>query len=193
MSAETVYSVGHSNHTFDHFLSLLTQHEMEVVADVRTSPFSRYSPQFNRAQLSAALHARGIGYVFLGAELGGRPDGREFYDWEGHVRYDHLARSPLFLDGLQRLLRGAANHRVAMLCSEGDPAQCHRHLLIGRVLDAREVQVVHINADGTLCKYLDVTRQAPVQQTLFSGEEDSEWRSPRSVLPNTAPKSSSGD
>ncbi len=186
-----LYSVGHSNHDLTKLLQLLRSQRIEVVADVRTSPFSRYSPQFNRESLTRELRAIGIGYVFLGRELGGRPDGTHYYDDEGHVRYDRLAESELFEAGLMRLLQGACEHRVAMLCSESDPAQCHRHLLIARVLDSRGVRVTHIEADGSVTTYAEVAERTPIQRTLFDGEEESQWRSPLSVLQSTPPSPSS--
>ena len=98
-----VYSIGHSNHTIERLLELLEQHGIEVVADVRTAPFSRYSSQFNKDALASSLKRHEVGYVFLGRELGGRPDGDEYYDEEGHVRYDRLSQSELFRSGLERL------------------------------------------------------------------------------------------
>ena len=189
----TVYTVGHSNHELTKFLDLLSDHGVEVVADVRTSPFSRYNPQFNREPLAAVLQARGVGYVFLGKELGGRPEGDEFYDADGHVRYDRVATSELFQAGLERLLEGAQPARLALMCSEGDPAQCHRHLLIARVLDERGVAVVHIEPDGSVLDYRSVAERTPIQRSLFAGEEDSQWRSPLSVSQSTQPSRSSDD
>lgn len=190
---ELIFSVGHSNHDIARFLQLLTDHQIEVVADVRTSPFSRYSPHFNREPLSKVLREAGIGYVFLGKELGGRPDGTEYYDIEGHVRYDRLSLSELFNNGIERLVQGANDHRVAMVCSEGDPAQCHRHLLIARVLHERGVRVVHIESDGSTSSYESVAERTPVQRSLFDGEEEGQWRSPLSVLHSTAQSPSSAD
>lgn len=186
-----VYSIGHSNHSIERLIELLDQHEVRVVADVRTAPFSRYSVHFNREQLSASLRRHEVGYVFLGRELGGRPDGDQYYDDEGHVRYDRLSQSPLFLAGLERLRRGAAEQRVAMLCSEGDPRQCHRHLLIARVLDSLGVQVVHIEPDGSTTTYVDAAIATPTPLALFDGEEESQWRSPLSVSRDTEQSRSS--
>jgi uncharacterized protein (DUF488 family) len=182
----TVYSIGHSNHTIERLLELLGQHAIEVVADVRTAPFSRYSTQFNKDALAASLKRQDIGYVFLGRELGGRPDGEQYYDSEGHVRYDRLSQSDLFHAGIERLQRGASEHRVAMLCSEGDPTQCHRHLLIARVLDSLGVSVVHIETDGATTTYTDAASKTPTPLSLFDGEEESQWRSPLSVSRDTA-------
>ncbi len=188
-----VFSIGHSNHDLAAFLGLLGPARIDVIADVRTSPFSRYATHFNREHLSRALRAGGLDYVFLGRELGGRPEGDEFYDVEGHVRYDRLSKSPLFGEGIQRLIEGSAKHRVAMLCSEGDPAQCHRHLLIARVLDQLGVGVTHILPDGRMAAYGTVAERTPTQFGLFDVEEEHLWRSPLSVLRNTPPHHSSDD
>lgn len=188
-----MFSIGHSNHDVSAVVQLLHGNHIDVVADVRTSPFSRYSPQFNQESLTRTLRSNGVEYVFLGRELGGRPEGNQFYDDEGHVRYDRLSKSPLFAAGLERLLRGAATHRVAMLCSEGDPAQCHRHLLIARVLDERGVPVTHILSNGTTATYTTVAERTPTQFGLFDVEEEHLWRSPLSVSRSTQPSPSSDD
>lgn len=143
-------TIGHSNHALDVFLRLLRQHSIEAVADVRTVPWSRYVPAFNAKRLREALAECGIDYVPLGAELGGRPAGEEFYDEQGHVLYGRLAASPAFQKGIDRVLRGAQSHRIALLCSEEDPSRCHRHLLIGRVLRERGVTLSHIRGDGRI-------------------------------------------
>ena len=134
-----LFTIGHSNQALDHFLSLLQRHGIEAVADVRTVPWSRYVPHFNARALGAALASQGIDYVPLGRELGGRPAGEEFYDEQGHVLYGRLAASPAFQEGLDQVLARARTSRIALLCSEEDPARCHRHLLIGRVLRERGV------------------------------------------------------
>jgi hypothetical protein len=130
-------TIGHSNQALDAFLGLLRQHSIEAVADVRTVPWSRYVPVFNAKRLHETLAEHGIDYVPLGAELGGRPAGEEFYDEQGHVLYGRLAASPAFQQGIDRVLRGARSHRIALLCSEENPSRYHRHLLIGRVLRTR--------------------------------------------------------
>ncbi len=134
MQPTTLFSIGHSNHTEQKFVDLLVQHGIEVLADVRTQPFSRYNPQFNDTNLKHSLEAAGIRYLFLGHELGGRPPGSDMLDDAGHALYHRMAESPLFLSGIERLEREVAEHRVAMMCSEEDPAVCHRHLLVARVI-----------------------------------------------------------
>jgi uncharacterized protein (DUF488 family) len=149
-AAPHLYTVGHSNVPLGDFLRLLHQHQIEAVADVRTRPRSRYVPHFGAEPLREALAQCGIGYVPLGRELGGRPEGDEFYDEKDRVRYGRLAASPAFRRGIERVLSGAASYRIALLCSEENPSRCHRHLLIGRVLRERGVAVSHIRGDGRL-------------------------------------------
>ena len=108
-----VYTIGHSNHEEQTFLDLLLRHGIEVVADVRSQPYSKYTTQFNSDQIKPALAGAGINYVFLGRELGGRPDDPEFYDAEGRVRYDRVAESPLFRQGIERVEKGIQKFRVA--------------------------------------------------------------------------------
>jgi len=196
-SGDGLYSIGHSNHALDHFLHLLTQSRIEAVVDVRSEPHSRYSPHFDREHLRPALAREGIRYVFLGEELGGRPGGEEFYDATGRVRYDRLAESPAFRAGLGRLREGAAAHRVAMMCSEEDPRQCHRYLLVARVLEHEGTRVLHIRGDGRLQTAAELEEEAARQRgeagqlSLFGSTEETPWRSTRSVSPRGARPTSS--
>ena len=144
-----VLTVGHSNHPLETFLALLRQHGVTVVADVRSAPYSRFNPQFNRKALEDRLETIGIEYVFLGRALGGRPDDPSCYE-DGRVRYDRLARTPLFGDGLERVVEGAGRQRIALMCAEKEPLDCHRTILVGRSLVERGVTVAHILADGSL-------------------------------------------
>lgn len=144
-----VFTIGHSNREFSDFLGVLTAHEIELVADVRSYPASRYAPQFNRKRLADALETNGIGYAFMGGELGGRPKEAEFYDADGGVLYSKLARSQRFQRGLERLTELLRESRVAVMCSEENPASCHRRLLVGLALQARGIEVLHLRADGS--------------------------------------------
>lgn len=148
-TAYSVLSVGHSNHSFEGFLALLRMHGVDELVDVRSSPYSRYT-QFNLNQLEILLETAGVGYVFLGAELGGRPADRSCYDADGRVLYEHLANTDKFEDGLAYVIRNADERRIAIMCTEKEPLDCHRTLLIARALVERGVDVQHILADGTL-------------------------------------------
>ena len=144
-----VLTVGHSNHPLETFLALLRQHGVTVVADVRSAPYSRFNPQFNRKALEDSLETIDIEYVFLGRALGGRPDDPSCYE-DGRVRYDRLARTPLYRQGIERVVEGAGRQRIALMCAEKEPLDCHRTILVGRSLVERGVAVTHILADGSL-------------------------------------------
>jgi len=159
----TVYSIGHSNHEMAAFLALLRQHGIALLADVRSQPYSRYVPQFNRETLARALEAHGIVYRHLGNTLGGRPPGEAFLLPDGSVDYDKLRDSEDFQQALDELIALASQQTTAMMCSEGDHHHCHRNLLITPALLARDVTVLHVQPDGRLIDAVDEPRQL----TLF--------------------------
>ncbi len=146
---ETLYTIGHSTHSSARLLDLLLAHGITAVADVRSQPYSRMNPQFNREGIVATLKAAGVGYVFLGRELGARAEDPECYV-EGKVQYDRLARTQLFRKGLDRVTTGSQRHRIALLCAEKDPLACHRTILVCRHLAARGLAIQHILESGSL-------------------------------------------
>lgn len=143
-----IYTVGHSTHTIEKFLDLLERNGVTAIADVRSSPFSRHNPQFNMDTLSAELQKRGIAYVFVGKELGARIDDPSCYE-AGKVRYGRLAKTSVFKAGIERVLSGAQKYRIALMCAEKEPLDCHRTLLVSRALEQRGVSIAHILADGS--------------------------------------------
>ena len=146
-SAVRIFTIGHSSHTWDVFLRLLRRHGIEVVADVRSVPHSRFSPHFSRGRLAAALAAAQLDYAYLGRELGGRPTDPACYE-NGRIRYARLARSDAFRAGVAGLLASARGRRVAVMCAEKEPLRCHRTLLVAPALEASGADVTHILADG---------------------------------------------
>lgn len=147
--ADLVYTIGHSTHSTEKLIELLAGHDVTAVADVRSQPYSRINPQFNRESLRADLKTAGIVYVFLGRELGARSDDRSCYV-EGKVQYDLLARTALFQEGLRRLAQGIRSHRIALMCAEKDPLTCHRAILVCRHLAGLGIGAQHILEDGRL-------------------------------------------
>jgi uncharacterized protein (DUF488 family) len=183
MGGRTIWSIGHSNHESERLLELLRLHGIQVIADLRSMPRSGYNPQFNREPLRDLLAQSAIDYVFMGSELGGRPERDEYYDSADHVRYDLVADAPFFRRGLQNLRDAADNRRVAMLCSEENPTDCHRRLLVARVLEQEGDTVVHIRGDGRT-ETEDELPPLPGTEVvidLFGAEERASWRSTRSV------------
>src|SRR5262245_17139822 len=145
-----LYSIGHSNHELGRLVELLEAAAVTAVADVRSSPYSKRLPHFNRPALEQGLKGRGIAYVFLGDLLGGRPPDPDLYDGEGRVDYERVRRTEFFVRGLDRLWEGAERFTIAMLCSEEDPLDCHRGLLIAPTLVERGTSPFHLRGDGSV-------------------------------------------
>ena len=158
-----IYTIGHSNHPIERFLDLLQVHGITAIADVRSTPYSRRNPQFNSARLADTLKARDIAYVPLGKELGARSEDPACYQ-DGRVQYRHLAATALFNQGIARVFTGAARYRVALMCAEKEPLNCHRTLLVSRALESRGADIVHILADASWEPNSD-TMQRLVAQT----------------------------
>lgn len=144
-----VLTVGHSTHSIDAFMQLLKRHRVTALADVRSAPFSRFNPQFNKDALVHDLKLHGIKYVFLGRELGARSNDPSCYE-DGRVQYSRLAHTDQFRQGIERVMRGAQEHLIALMCAEREPLECHRTLLVARALDMQGVSVAHILGNGRL-------------------------------------------
>jgi uncharacterized protein (DUF488 family) len=144
-----VYTIGHSNHPVARFIELLRGAGITAVADVRSIPHSRRWPQFGRARLERSLAETDIAYVYLGAELGGRPGDPSLLS-DGKPDYGRMAATPAFAAGLDRVVDGAQRYRIALMCAEREPLECHRFLLVSPHLLQRGVAVRHILADGTI-------------------------------------------
>ena len=190
------FTIGHSNHAVQAWLALLLQNGVEVVVDARSSPYSKYVPQFDKELMQRSLEESGIRYLFLGAELGGRPANPAYYDAKGRVLYSRLCDDIRFRAAIARLETGMERFRVALVCGEEDPAHCHRRLLIGRVLCERGHTMIHIRGDGRLESDETVAAETgkpliDTQPALFAELDEDQWRSTASVLPKKAPASSS--
>lgn len=175
-------TIGHSNHSIENFLRLLEQHRVTALADVRSHPYSRYLPHFQQRNLKRALDDRGITYVFLGGELGARPSNPECY-LEGKAVYEKIAATEAFQQGIQRIIKGLATYKIALMCAEKDPLTCHRAILICPRLRQFNLEIEHILAEGNLESHdrlearmlekhgfakLLARQQAPMQLSLFS-------------------------
>ncbi len=154
----TILTIGHSTHEYESFLELLRRAEVTAVADVRTSPFSHHLPHFSRDSLRDNLRRDGIFYVFLGKELGGRPSHHRFY-CDGVADYEKMATSDEFRKGLNRVIDGAKKYRIALMCSEQNPLDCHRCLLVGSALSKLGITVKHVLSDGRIATHLKIEEQ----------------------------------
>jgi uncharacterized protein (DUF488 family) len=180
MTLPAVWTVGHSNHDLEAFAALVQRHQVACLVDIRSHPHSRFAPHFNREELQASMQARGIPYEFLGLALGGRPRRADQLDAKGRALYGKMALEPAFTDAIDRLLGDASEHRLALLCSCGQPHECHRRLLVGKVLCDRGAELRHILPDGQVLNERSVELYDDAQATLF-GHDESSWRSARSV------------
>lgn len=187
-SPPALWTVGHSNMESREFVSNLKRHGIEAVADVRSWPRSRYAPWFDQGPLAEALRSAGISYVWMGPDLGGRPDDPALYLPDGRVRYDSVAATEFFRKGICRLRDGLERVRVAIMCSEEDPEHCHRRLLVARVLAAEDVAVRHIRRSGEA-----EPEGGFVIHTGLFGDEELPWTSTASVSRRRRPKASLSD
>ncbi len=177
---KTLFTVGHSNLEIDQFVGLLANLQVELLADVRTAPHSGRFPQFSQPVLQKRLEAEGIGYLFFGEELGGRPDDPNAYRRDGVVDYRARRKSYAFCAGLERLLQGLEKHSVALMCAEEDPLECHRFLMICPELVRMGIRPRHVRRGGGIetqeaaeNRLLEAHRFAGIaNQTLFPQERD---------------------
>lgn len=177
----TIYTIGHSNVPASKLISLLKQHGIQVLVDVRSSPYSQYVPQFNREDLQAVLQREGLDYKYAGDYLGGRPKDPTCYKNsqipDGHADFLHLVDYPAVMTkewyqkGIDRLVEITLQARTAIMCSEENPERCHRQHLISQTLLQKGIEVLHIRGDGQLQKawLIEAKDDMPAEQIDFFG------------------------
>jgi len=164
--APTLHTLGQGARSLDELISALQAHRIEYLLDVRSSPYSKFRPEFSREALEAALKARGISYVFMGDTLGGQPRDPDCYT-DGKVDYAKVRQQSFFRSGLDHLRKTHDQRmRAALMCSEGRPEQCHRSKMIGEALAAAGIPIRHIDEDGQLLT------QTQVMDRLTGGQLD---------------------
>jgi uncharacterized protein (DUF488 family) len=162
-----IYTIGYGNRTLEAFISLLQQYNIEYIADIRTAPYSKYNQDFSKTALQEKLRTHGIGYLFLGDQLGGKPKD-EFYYTEGKVDYDKLNQAEFYQAGIARLRTALQKqYRVALMCSELKPEMCHRSKLVGQTLEQDGIVVWHIDETGILKTQLEVINRLTHGQLSF--------------------------
>lgn len=158
MSSKTIFTIGHSTLSYESFLQLARAAHITAIADVRTSPYSRYYPHFNREVLKEKLGRDDIAYVFLGKQLGGRPADKSLFD-KGVADYEKMALQLSFKAGLKRVVDGTKKFQIALMCSEHNPLDCHRCLLVGRALAEQRQSIRHIMANGEIAHQSDIEQE----------------------------------
>jgi uncharacterized protein (DUF488 family) len=166
-----LFTVGHSTQSLDSFIALLMLHRIEVIADVRSSPYSGRFPHFSRDALQQSLQVAGVRYVFLGRELGARREEPECYV-HGQAVYDRIAQLPTFAEGIRRVLSGARNFRVALMCAEQDPLTCHRTILVCREIKQHGVAIHHIGRTGRLEEHEQAEQRLIAEELGRSDQSD---------------------
>jgi uncharacterized protein (DUF488 family) len=152
-----ILTFGYGSRDIDDAIDMLCAEGVEFVIDVRSSPWSRFRPEWSQDALSRSLRSKGLVYVYMGDELGGRPDHPDCYDDEGHVDYLRCRRRPEYRRGLDRLISASRQGlRVALMCSEGRPEDCHRTKLVGESLVECGVRVEHLDQAGKRCVHEEV-------------------------------------
>lgn len=163
------WTLGHSTQTFEKFTGLFRAFNISAIADVRSSPYSGRFPHFNREEFKKSLKDNDVAYVFMGKELGGRPTDSSLLT-NGVADYERMAKTSSYSQGLSRIIKGSEEHRIALVCSESHPLDCHRCLLVGRSLLERGHEIEHILPSG------DTQSQKSLENTLIEmtgrGERD---------------------
>jgi uncharacterized protein (DUF488 family) len=179
-----IYTIGYGHRCFGDFVSLLDQYGVRYVLDVRSSPFSKYQPDFTRDRLKALLRSEGITYGFFGDLMGGRPNNPTCYVG-GIVAYDACRETSDFKRGVARLTEAVAKgHVVALMCSEVKPQDCHRSKMIGVGLDAEGFIVIHIDENGKPKSQADVMSCIKANQFgLFTGKTSTGLTSRKKYTP----------
>ena len=147
----SLYTIGHSLHKLDYFFDLLRRHDINYLLDVRSTPYSKYAEQFNRERLERELQSAGVKYCFMGTYFGARPSDKNLYCDEGYLDFERVRNSPRFLTGYNSVVKGlGCENNIALMCTEKDPLDCHRAIMVSRAFDLAGIEVNHILANGEL-------------------------------------------
>ncbi|CQR73276.1 hypothetical protein SOV_50580 [Sporomusa ovata DSM 2662] len=176
-----IYTIGHSSHKIEYFLYLLKAHSINCLVDVRSMPFSRYTPQFNMNELKKFLNNNGLYYLFMGKELGARREDKSLYTKEGYLDFEKVSNTSLFNFGIERIKSGIEKgFSIALMCTEKDPINCHRNILVARNFYKQNYQVENILQNGEIQnqrvvekRLLDTYFPNRMQQTLFDSRDNS--------------------
>lgn len=160
-----IYTIGHSNITQESFIEILKIFKIQLVVDVRSTPYSKYVPYFNRENIDKALKESNIRYIFLGSYIGGKPKDEKYYR-DGKVDYDLIAKTEHYKEGINKIIALNKDCNIVLMCSEEDPNNCHRHNLITQSLVKEGFEVIHIRKNGKI-NIISKPDKKDVQNTLF--------------------------
>lgn len=160
-----IFTIGHSTHSAERFIQLLKAHNIDIVYDVRSAPYSRFNPTFNQYELKHTLSEHGIQYVFIGDVLGGRSNEDSDYI-DGRVSYARLKQKAGFRAGIGKVIEASKTHRIALMCSEKEPLDCHRFILLSNELSSQGIKIKHILADGNVETHLESIERVLIRHHL---------------------------
>ena len=174
----SLFTIGHTNHT----------HEINYVLDVRSTPYSKFTDQFNKELISQVLKRNGINYFYMGKLFGARQEDRSLYTSEGYLDFEKTRESEQFKTGLQSVIKGLnEGNNITLMCTEKDPFDCHRTIMVSRGFELEGIEVQHIHEDGhlesqkeindRLIHNLEKKRKVDINQTSLFGPQKSydEW------------------
>lgn len=154
---DSIYTIGHSNHSTDEFLHLLQAHGITCVVDVRSIPASKHSPQYNQDILEGFLKYHHINYQFFGREFGARR--ADSYNQQGQVDFELAVKTDLFQHGVKRINTLLEVNRVTLMCSEANPLECHRFALVARFFHDQGIEILHILKDASLATHKQLEKE----------------------------------
>lgn len=154
-----IYTIGHSRHNIDNFIELLKRNDINCICDVRSMPYSKFAEQFNQNNLKDELKKNNIEYLFFGDEFGARRKEPDLYT-NGKVDFEKVAHDAKFINGIKRIEKGIRKgYKIALMCAEKDPIECHRTILVARNLDLNGFEVNHILDDGSIINQKEIDQR----------------------------------
>jgi uncharacterized protein (DUF488 family) len=167
-----IYTIGYGNLPFIDLLNILVKFNIMILVDIRSRPFSRHRPAYQKRNLEQAVINAGMKYLYLGDKLGGMPEDRRFYDSLGNVDYGILEEEPKYLDGINQIMELSRERDISLLCAEAEPERCHRALLVSETLWKKGIESLHILHDGSALRHSILrTKFENIQGDLFEGAD----------------------
>ena len=154
-----VFTIGHSVSPIEEFMDLIKAFGINCIVDVRSIPYSKYAPQYNKDSLKEYLSRNQVRYLSMGKEFGARRDEKELYAREGYLDFNKVRLSKSFLQGVERIMQGLAKGFViALMCTEKVPVDCHRTIMVAKGLHDKGIEVAHITHDKKILEQQDIDR-----------------------------------
>ena len=169
-----LFTIGHSKHDINYFINLLKNYQVDYVLDVRSVPYSKYAAQYNKEVIAEGLRQANVNYAFMGNFFGARPKNPKLYNSDGQLDFELVLHSKLFNAGLNNVALGLKKgYNIALMCTEKEPIDCHRAILITRAFDLRNIPVEHILADGGLLSQKQLDEQ--LLDMYFPNRQQLSW------------------